>query len=74
MAGTAVLRIVVSNDSMKNATATSHGKIRLAVSDTVEDEEAMDGAEGFIRLADAGRESHTSNRALQTILAGSETS
>jgi len=29
MAGTAVLRIVVSNDSMKNATATSHGKRRL---------------------------------------------
>jgi hypothetical protein len=29
MAGTAVLRIVVSNDSMKNATATSHGKSRL---------------------------------------------
>jgi len=25
MAGTAVLRIVVSNDSIKNATATSHG-------------------------------------------------
>jgi hypothetical protein len=30
MAGTAVLRIVVSNDSMKNATATSHGRRRLA--------------------------------------------
>jgi hypothetical protein len=29
MAGTAVLRIVVSNDSMKNATATSHGNNRL---------------------------------------------
>jgi len=29
IAGTAVLRIVVSNDSMKNATATSHGKRRL---------------------------------------------
>ena len=25
MAGTAVFKIVVSNDSMKNATATSHG-------------------------------------------------
>src|ERR1035437_7383342 len=29
MAGTAVFRIVVSNDSIKNATATSHGKRRL---------------------------------------------
>ena len=29
MAGTAVFRIVVSSDSMKNATATSHGKSRL---------------------------------------------
>ena len=29
MAGTAVFRIVVSNDSMKNATATSHGNNRL---------------------------------------------
>jgi hypothetical protein len=29
MAGTAVFRMVVSNDSMKNATATSHGSNRL---------------------------------------------
>ena len=29
MAGTAVLRIVVSSDSIKNATATSHGRSRL---------------------------------------------
>lgn len=29
MAGTAVLRIVVSRDSIKNATATSHGNRRL---------------------------------------------
>jgi hypothetical protein len=29
MTGTAVFRIVVSSDSMKNATATSHGKSRL---------------------------------------------
>ena len=29
MAGTAVFRIVVSSDSMKNATATSHGRSRL---------------------------------------------
>jgi hypothetical protein len=49
MAGTAVLRIVVSSDSMKKATATSHGKIRLAASDGVdEDEAAIGGAIGFI--------------------------
>src|ERR1700690_616861 len=30
MAGTAVLRTVVSSDSMKNATATSHGNNRFA--------------------------------------------
>ena len=29
MVGTAVFRIVVSSDSMKNATATSHGNSRL---------------------------------------------
>src|SRR3954466_8925042 len=29
MAGTAVFRMVVSSDSMKNATATSHGRSRL---------------------------------------------
>jgi hypothetical protein len=50
MAGTAVLRIVVSSDSMKKATATSHGTIRLAASDRAgEDEAAIDGAGGFIR-------------------------
>ncbi len=31
MAGTAVFRIVVSSDSMKNATATSHGNSSLLV-------------------------------------------
>ena len=31
--GTAVLRIVVSNDSMKNATATNHGKSCLREAD-----------------------------------------
>src|SRR5580658_1797719 len=30
IAGNAVLRMVVSSDSMKNATATSHGSMRLA--------------------------------------------
>ena len=33
IAGTAVFRIVVSSDSMKNATATSHGKSRLLEAD-----------------------------------------
>ena len=33
MAGTAVFRIVVSSDSMKNATATSHGKRSLLEAD-----------------------------------------
>jgi hypothetical protein len=33
IAGTAVLRIVVSRDSMKKATATSHGRSRLEVSE-----------------------------------------
>src|ERR1035438_4461221 len=32
-AGTAGLRMVVSSDSMKNATATSHGSSRLLASD-----------------------------------------
>ena|SRR5208282_6465278 len=39
MAGTAVFKIVVSSDSMKNATATSHGKSRLLEADG-------DGADG----------------------------
>jgi hypothetical protein len=33
MTGTAVFRIVVSSDSMKNATATSHGKSCLREED-----------------------------------------
>src|SRR5580700_5972114 len=33
MTGTAVFRIVVSSDSMKNATATSHGKSCLLEAD-----------------------------------------
>lgn len=33
MAGTAVFRIVVSSDSIKNATATSQGRSRLLESD-----------------------------------------
>ena len=42
MAGTAVLRIVVSRDSIKNATATSHGKRRLLEAD------GEDGNEGAL--------------------------
>ena len=38
MAGTAVLRIVVSSDSIKKATATSHGKSRLAASEGLDKE------------------------------------
>ncbi len=33
IAGTAVLRMVVSSDSMKKATATSHGRSRLEASE-----------------------------------------
>src|ERR1700691_2816802 len=35
MTGTAVFRIVVSSDSMKTATAPSHGSMRLTASDGV---------------------------------------
>jgi hypothetical protein len=38
IAGTAVFKIVVSNDSMKNATATSHGSNVLLVVRTGETE------------------------------------
>jgi hypothetical protein len=40
MAGTAVFKIVVSSDSIKNATATSHGKSRLPEGD------GADGSDG----------------------------
>ena len=50
MAGTAVFRIVVSSDSMKNATATSHGKSRLLATDG-EKEVDGEGLTGCIRLA-----------------------
>ena len=39
--GTAVFRIVVSSDSMKNATATSHGKSRLLAADGVDEDEGV---------------------------------
>jgi hypothetical protein len=41
IAGTAVLRIVVSSDSMKNATATSHGSSRLAAFDGSDVEDGL---------------------------------
>ena len=51
MAGTAVFRIVVSSDSMKNATATSHGKRRLLEADGEDGYEAalmmLTGSIGF---------------------------
>jgi hypothetical protein len=40
IAGTAVFKIVVSSDSIKNATATSHGKSRLPEAD------GADGSDG----------------------------
>jgi hypothetical protein len=47
MVGTAVLRIVVSSDSIKRATATSHGRSRLEASE-VEIGGAINGPAGFI--------------------------
>ena len=41
IAGTAVFKIVVSSDSIKNATATSHGKSRLL---EVDGEKGAEGA------------------------------
>jgi hypothetical protein len=57
--GTAVLRMVVSRDSIKNATATSHGRSRLEAGDRPdedgpdedrpdEDEGGINGLAGFI--------------------------
>src|ERR1700678_4261088 len=49
MVGTAVLRIVVSRDSIKKATATSHGKRRLEASEgSGEDGGAIGGPAWFI--------------------------
>ena len=49
MAGTAVLRIVVSSDSMKKAKATSHGRSRLDASEgSDEDGVAINGPARFI--------------------------
>jgi hypothetical protein len=47
--GTAVLRIVVSNDSIKKATATSHGRRRLEASEgSDEDGGVINGPVRFI--------------------------
>jgi hypothetical protein len=55
MAGTAVLRIVVSSDSVKKATATSHGKRRFDPSDgSDEDGVAINGPEVLI-IENGGR-------------------
>jgi len=49
MAGTAVFRIVVSSDSIKKATATSHGKRPLEASDRPDEaRDAIDELVGFI--------------------------
>jgi hypothetical protein len=50
MAGTAVLRIVVSSDSIKKATATSHGRSRLEVSEGPDEDGAAieDAIDEFI--------------------------
>jgi len=49
IAGTAVLRIVVSSDSIKKATATSHGRSRLEASEkSDEDGGAINGPAQFI--------------------------
>jgi hypothetical protein len=49
MVGPAVLRIVVSSDSIKKATATSHGRSRFEASEGFdEDGGAINGPVGFI--------------------------
>jgi hypothetical protein len=55
MAGTAVLRMVVSSDSMKNATATSQGRSRKLVADgDVGGEGAPEGMDRGIGRLDCG--------------------
>src|ERR1700761_6912228 len=52
MAGTAVFRIVVSSDSIKKATATSHGKRRLLATEGWENcDEWGSGTDEFIGYA-----------------------
>ena len=55
IAGTAVLSMVVSNDSIKKATATSQGRRRRAASDGTDEEVGVaKGTEGFIRETSGG--------------------
>ena len=51
IAGTAVLRIVVSSACMKNATATSHGKKRFTASIEIADGTAATAASAGVLLA-----------------------
>src|ERR1035438_8306866 len=70
MAGTAVLRIVVSSDSMKKATATSHGKRRLEVSEgTHEDGGALNGPHGVVgrRLREGSSATHMFAQACSSV-------
>jgi hypothetical protein len=70
MAGTAVLRIVVSSDSMKKATATSHGRKRLEDSEgTREDGEALNGPHGVAgrRLREGSSATHIFARTCSSV-------
>src|ERR1700744_1242475 len=61
IAGTAVLRMVVSSDSMKNATATSHGSNRLlAAEGATEAAIVFEGPVGLIEqyLRDSSADPH----------------
>src|ERR1700677_1622594 len=54
-AGTAVLRIVVSSDSMKNATATSQGSVRLLESEGDGGTRvAVEASGGFMKVQGSG--------------------
>src|SRR5580698_1695880 len=52
--GTAVLRIVVSSDSMKNATAISHGSSRLLVGASEGCAEGVSSGSGGLKLGGLG--------------------
>ena len=56
MVGTAVLRMVVSSDSMKKATAMSQGSRRLLEGANSDGEEGTIGVEGAERLVSEGIE------------------
>jgi hypothetical protein len=68
MAGTAVFRIVVSSDSIKNATATSHGKSRLLEADGASDAEAeFVGSTGVLPIARDNYSTNESQYLLATV-------